>query len=139
MEPADVLTPARYSLCTISDEATNKVIAIRHADDLADFLPTINGGGFFMVIDRSPDARIADQLAQYVPVLDAYAIARFRYTRIEFVTGVDRGNGRRAGGQYTANHRYSHANPFTVESLDHAIETFHRFHAEKLAQLSAAQ
>jgi hypothetical protein len=120
-------------------EEGNTITEIRHADDLADFLPTINGGGQFMVVDRTPGATIADHLAQYVPVLDAFAVARFGYTRIEFVTGIDRGNGRSAGGQYTANHRFTHANPFTAESLDHAIEAFHRFHAEKLAQLSAAQ
>ena len=138
MEPADTRTDLRYSLCTMAEEG-NTILAIRHADDLADFLPTINGGGQFMVVDRTPGATIADHLAQYVPVLDAFQIARFGYTRIEFVTGIDRGNGRSAGGQYTANHRFTHVNPFTAESLDHAIETFHQFHAEKLAQLSAAQ
>lgn len=139
MEPADVLTDRRYSLCTMNENGGHKVIAIEHSDDLAAFVPTINAGGTFMVVRRGSEERIADPLAQWVPVLEAYEIANITYVRMEILNGIGRGNGRSFTGRFTPNYRFTHANPFTVEDLNAAIEAHYQLRLSTLPRASAAQ
>jgi hypothetical protein len=119
----------------------HKVVAIEHADDLTSFLKTVNTGpgASYMLVDRAQNARIADELAQYVPVLGAFVIAEFSYSRIEFLSGFGRGNGRSASGKFTPNVRFSHVNPFTVESLEDAIEAYYQLRLSTFHPASAAQ
>lgn len=100
-------TDLRFTLCTIN---RNQIVRIEHANDIADFLPTINAGGWFQIIDRAPDAVGAENRA-----LNGRVIAWFRQpVPVQVTTGRAPGVGRGGNGQFRTNY----ATRDLVEPLD---------------------
>jgi hypothetical protein len=135
--PIVINTECRYSLAKLGGPNGTTIVQLEHSDDLEGFLPKINaGGGTFSLIDHSIDAVLADRDRQYVTFLAGFEIARFTYTPISLVTGVDRGNGRSYTGRFTPNYRFSQVNRMTLEDLQAGIESYYR---SGLADEPAAQ
>lgn len=100
-------TECRFTLCTL---ARNQIVKIAHADDLDAFLPAINEGGAFAIVDRDPDAIGVD-----LPVLSGRIIAKFAQAApVQQTTGRASGVGRSGNGQFRTNY----ATRDLVEPLD---------------------
>lgn len=129
MEP-NLVTQCRYSLCRMQGD---QIAAIVHADDLDGVATAINIGprsAWYMAVDRSHDARIADDDAQWVPSLGAYMVALFEYQKVDLPIGIGSGNSRVAG-RFAARLRMTHSNPMTVARVERHIAEFY----ERLASV----
>jgi hypothetical protein len=92
-----VHSDSRYSLATLAGKT---ITDLAHADDLGDFLPRINQGGAFALIDRDPDARGDD-----LPFLEGRVIAMFTQAApVQVTTGRASGVGRGGNGQFRTNY-----------------------------------
>jgi hypothetical protein len=90
-------TACRFTLCTLNH---NQIIRIEHADDLDAFLPAINAGGAFALVDRDPAAT-----GEELPVLSGRIIARFSQAApVRVTTGRAPGVGRGGNGQFRTNY-----------------------------------
>ena len=100
-------TECRFTLCTIT---RNQIVKIAHADDLDAFLPAINEGGTFAIVDRAAEAR-----GEELPVLRGRVIAKFTMpSPVRVTTGTAPGVGRGGNGQFRTNY----ATRDLVEPLD---------------------
>ncbi len=94
---ASIETDRRFTLCTI---VRNQIVQIEHADDVTEFLPRINAGGSFQIIDRDPEAVGAENRA-----LNGRVIAWFRQANPVYATvGRAAGTARSGNGQFRTNY-----------------------------------
>lgn len=125
MEQADTLIDHRYILCRMNGEEIERLV---RSNDLAELATEINYGpsdAWYLVADRSDDARIADKDAQWSPTLEAHMVAFFAYRKFEVAKSLGRGNGRSLSGRFTPNVRFGHMNPMTAEKIEQHIDHFY--------------
>lgn len=100
-------TECRFTLCTLW---LNQITKVEHADALEAFLPAINAGGSFVIVDRDPAAIGVD-----LPVLSGRIIAQLTQAApVQVTTGRAPGVGRGGNGQFRTNY----ATRDLVEPLD---------------------